>query len=446
MRLVIIKVCKGGAVMLLQFNCENFRSFKNSISLDMRASGSNELSYHLRKAGNERVLPITAIYGANASGKSNILAAFELMCFYVSDSIYFEKEDKRNPFISNERDPFKFTVDSSLPSLFEVFYIDKINTQEKYYNYGFTVDDKGIDREWLRVNTKTKVSRNKPYQDIFYRKRGDAIKFFNSLPDSINEDVQKNLLISLNDHLLLVSLGALLNVTILKRVSEWFKKCHTVDYNSRALLNILQTGLKLDSMRVKYLPDEKSKNEKLRFLQSFDPSILDLQYEKLENYEPESNGYRVFSIHQSIDSNDKIKLPFEEESDGTVKLYNMYDTFQKILIDGGTLIADELDTKLHPLLMRNIVLMFTDPDVNTNNAQLVFTTHNTIYMDMNILRRDEIWFTEKHNNISDLFSLDDIVDAKGNKVRKDSNLAKNYLLGNYGAIPYLSNQQVTSDE
>lgn len=139
-------------------------------------------------------------------------------------------------------------MDSSLPSL-SVFYIDKINTQEKYYNYGFTVDDKGIDREWLRVNTKTKVSRNKPYQDIFIVRR-DAIKFFNSLPDSINEDVQKNLLISLNDHLLLVSLGALLNVTILKRVSEWFKKCHTVDYNSRALLNILQTGLKLDSVEL----------------------------------------------------------------------------------------------------------------------------------------------------------------------------------------------------
>lgn len=87
--------------------------------------------------------------------------------------------------------------------------------------------------------------------------------------------------------------------------------------------------------------------------------------------------------------------------------------------------------------MRNIILNFTDSERNPKNAQLIFTTHNTIYMDMGLLRRDEIWFTEKNDNVSELYSLDDIQDANGNKIRKDANYAKNYLLGKYGAIPYL---------
>jgi hypothetical protein len=100
--------------------------------------------------------------------------------------------------------------------------------------------------------------------------------------------------------------------------------------------------------------------------------------------------------------------------------------------------VDELDNKLHPLLMRNILLSFADPDKNPRNAQLVFTTHNTVYLDMNLLRRDEIWFTEKTDNKSELYSLIDIFDSKGNKFRKDYDYEKNYLLGSFGAIPKLS--------
>ena len=118
-------------------------------------------------------------------------------------------------------------------------------------------------------------------------------------------------------------------------------------------------------------------------------------------------------------------------------MISLYQKLQDSLQNGAIFVADELDIKLHPLLMRNIILNFTDSERNPKNAQLIFTTHNTIYMDMGLLRRDEIWFTEKNDNVSELYSLDDIQDANGNKIRKDANYAKNYLLGKYGAIPYL---------
>ena len=119
-------------------------------------------------------------------------------------------------------------------------------------------------------------------------------------------------------------------------------------------------------------------------------------------------------------------------------MFSLYQYIDDILRHGGVLFADELDIKLHPLLMRIIVLTFVDPDKNPNNAQLIFTTHNPTYLDMGLLRRDEIWFTEKSHNVTELFSLDDFVDQKGNKIRKDANYAKNYLMGSYGAVPILS--------
>ena len=128
-----------------------------------------------------------------------------------------------------------------------------------------------------------------------------------------------------------------------------------------------------------------------------------------------------------------------EESSGTKKMFSLYQTLLDVLEKGAVFFADELDIKLHPLLMRNILLTFTDKEKNPNNAQLIFTTHNTIYMDMDLLRRDEIWFVEKDNGVSNLYSLDDITNEKGEKVRKDSNYEKHYLLGNYGAIPNLKN-------
>jgi AAA15 family ATPase/GTPase len=119
-------------------------------------------------------------------------------------------------------------------------------------------------------------------------------------------------------------------------------------------------------------------------------------------------------------------------------MFALFPFMQEVLNRGSVLFVDELNAKLHPLLVRNIILTFANPEINTKNAQLIFTTHDTWQLSNNILRRDEIWFTEKdENGISSLYSLADFADDGGTKIRKDESYEKNYLLGKYGAIPSL---------
>ena len=131
-------------------------------------------------------------------------------------------------------------------------------------------------------------------------------------------------------------------------------------------------------------------------------------------------------------------IPLEEESAGTLKMFALYPELQDVLQKGGVYFIDELNARLHPLLVRNFILTFLNPEINTQHAQLVFTTHDTWQLSNRLLRRDEIWFTEKDKQgISTLYSLADFVDEDGSRIRKDENYEKNYLLGKYGAIPTL---------
>ena len=154
--------------MLLQFYFSNYRSFEGEGILDMRASGSNELSSHIRNTLNEKVLPVTAIYGANASGKSSVFEAFQFMALCVLESLSFSDDDKKNPY-KLKVDSFKFSKSREKPSEFEINYIDKKGKKELYYNYGFKIDNSGILEEYLVSNTKTGVKRNEDYTYIFKR-------------------------------------------------------------------------------------------------------------------------------------------------------------------------------------------------------------------------------------------------------------------------------------
>ena len=132
------------------------------------------------------------------------------------------------------------------------------------------------------------------------------------------------------------------------------------------------------------------------------------------------------------------ELPFEEESEGTLKMFALYPMLREARKNGGIFCIDELNSKLHPLLVRNILIAFLNPALNPKHAQLIFTTHDAWQMSNNLLRRDEIWFTEKNAaGVSSLYSLADFVDSDGVKIRKDESYEKNYLLGKYGAIPTL---------
>ena len=192
--------------MLLQFYFSNYRSFEGEGILDMRASGSNELSSHIRNTLNEKVLPVTAIYGANASGKSSVFEAFQFMVLCVLESLSFSDDNKKNPY-KLKVDSFKFSESREKPSEFEINYIDKKEKKEKYYNYGFKIDNSGILEEYRASNTKTGVKRNEDYTYIFKRERNQKLYL-----DSSVEKFRENLEISLKDKTLLVSLGAKLNI------------------------------------------------------------------------------------------------------------------------------------------------------------------------------------------------------------------------------------------
>ena len=413
--------------MLLQFYFSNYRSFEGEGILDMRASGSNELSSHIRNTLNEKVLPVTAIYGANASGKSSVFEAFQFMALCVLESLSFSDDNKKNPY-KLKVDSFKFSESREKPSEFEINYIDKKGKKELYYNYGFKIDNSGILEEYLASNTKTGVKRNEDYTYIFKRERNQKLYL-----DSSIEKFRENLEISLKEKTLLVSLGAKLNIDEFIRVRTWFINTEVINFSNSLygafLENILPNNI---------IESEEVRKNLVSFINSFDDSIIDIEVEKISAIdENDKDNYRVFTIHKSDKGTSTARISMNEESSGTKKMFSLYQTLLDVLEKGGVFFADELDIKLHPLLMRNILLTFTDKEKNPNNAQLIFTTHNTIYMDMDLLRRDEIWFVEKDNGVSNLYSLDDITNEKGEKVRKDSNYEKHYLLGNYGAIPNL---------
>ncbi len=415
--------------MLLQFYFSNYRSFEGEGILDMRASGSNELSSHIRNTLNEKVLPVTAIYGANASGKSSVFEAFQFMALCVLESLSFSDDNKKNPY-KLKVDSFKFSESREKPSEFEINYIDKKGKKELYYNYGFKIDNSGILEEYLAFNTKTGVKRNEDYTYIFKRERNQKLYL-----DSSIEKFRENLEISLKEKTLLVSLGAKLNIDEFIRVRTWFINTEVINFSNSLygafLENILPNNI---------IESEEVRKNLVSFINSFDDSIIDIEVEKISAIdENDKDNYRVFTIHKSDKGTSTARISMNEESSGTKKMFSLYQTLLDVLEKGGVFFADELDIKLHPLLMRNILLTFTDKEKNSKNAQLIFTTHNTIYMDMDLLRRDEIWFVEKDNGVSKLYSLDDITNEKGEKVIKDSNYEKHYLLGNYGAIPNLKN-------
>ena len=148
-----------------------------------------------------------------------------------------------------------------------------------------------------------------------------------------------------------------------------------------------------------------------------------------------------------IDSEKTTSIPLQHESAGTLKMFAMYPMLEDVLSTGGVLFIDELNARLHPLLVRAFIITFLDPDINTKHAQLIFTSHDSWQLNGNILRRDEIWFAEKDlDGVSNLYSLADFVDEDGVKIRKDENYEKNYLLGKYGAIPSLRHFDMFKEE
>lgn len=411
--------------MLLQFNFKNFKSFRDDATLDLTATKITEYSNHVVSIANERVLPVAAIFGANASGKSNIQEAFRFMHLYVLKSFLFGGDDtaKRNNRRSMKPTPFLLDRDScSADSTFEVFFIDEENG-DKEYNYGFSVGQEGISEEWLRYSPKSSHGK---FKRIFYR-CGSQL----DMP-GISPKHQENIRIALQKETLVVSLGAKLKNARLRSVWKWFEKNDVADFGkpfeSFVISNQLPEG---------FVDNEAVQADVVRYFSTFDSSIIGFDVEKIDKGEDDDQDrYKIYAIHKMIGKDDVVKIPLKQESAGTLKMFALYPILQAALRDGGVLFVDELNARLHPLLVRMLTVTFTQLDTNPKHAQLIFTTHDAWQLNNSSLRRDEIWFVEKSaDGVSSLYSLADFSDDDGDKIRKDENFEKNYMLGKYGAIP-----------
>lgn len=422
--------------MLLQFNFKNFKSFREETTLDMSATGISEFKNHIVQIGNEKVLPIAAIYGANASGKSNVIEAFRFMSEYVAYSFAFGGDDssENEQFETLKPKPFLFDKNTkNQESKFEVYFVSSEESGSKLYNYGFTVNDEGVQEEWL--NYKAKSSRG-DYKRIFYR-TGDKLSL-----DGIPKPSRENIEVSLEKEALIVSLGAKLKIVKLKQIRDWFLSNEFADFGRPEENYFLSRRLPEG-----FVDKNEVQKKVVDFISSFDTSIIGFKVEVIDGKkENGSTRVKVDAVHKMTESDELTTIPLHMESAGTLKMFALYPMLQEVLENGGVFFVDELNARLHPLLVRTFIIAFLNPDINKKKAQLVFTSHDSWQLNNNILRRDEIWFAEKDDfGVSTLYSLSDFSDDEGDKIRKDENYEKNYLLGKYGAIPRMKHFNIVQE-
>lgn len=409
--------------MLIQFNFKNYNSFRDEAILDLSATKMTEFSDRVVSVGSEKILPVAAIYGANASGKSNVYSAFEYMSKYVINSFKYGDEEK--DFEDIRPKPFLFDASSeSADTCFEVYFTVPGDDKERTYNYGFCIGQTGITEEWLNYKAKTV----RKYSPIFYR--DSETLDLTGIPKASRENIE----VALEKQVLIVSLGAKLRVAKCKLVRDWFLNNEFADFG-----NIVTNFFLSHVLPKGFVTDETVRKNVVNYFSSFDETIRGFEVTQLPPQEDsKEERYLIDALHKKIGSDEMAKIPLSSESAGTLKMFALYPELQEVLQNGGVFCIDELNARLHPLLVRNFVLTFLNPEINVNHAQLIFTTHDTWQLSNQLLRRDEIWFTEKDEaGVSTLYSLADFVDEDGSRIRKDESYEKNYLLGKYGAIPSL---------
>ena len=420
--------------MLIQFSFKNYKSFIDEVSLDLSATKITEFSERVVTAGGEKILPVAAIYGANASGKSNIYNALAYMSEYVADSFKYGGEEKK--FERYKPTPFLFdSTSADADSTFEVYFTIPEDKNERTYNYGFCVDKEGVTEEWF--NSKAKSARK--FSRVFYRNRNEEELDLSGLPKNSRENIK----IALEKQVLVASLGAKLKISKCKIIRDWFLMNEFADFGDPWTNIFLSHRLPGG-----FVDDKRIQKKVIEFFSSFDEQIKDFKVEKVPSEgEVQEDQYTIKALHKKIDSDEMAEIPLGAESAGTLKMFALYPELQEVLEHGSVFFIDELNARLHPLLVRNFLLTFLNPEINVNHAQLVFTTHDTWQLSNQLLRRDEIWFVEKDGRgVSTLYSLADFVDEDGSHIRKDESYEKNYMIGKYGAIPTLKSMNIFKKE
>ena len=419
--------------MLTNFTVKNYRSFKQERTFSMEASSIKEHKESVVIKGKYRLLPLAVFYGANSGGKSNLIQAISTMRNMVRRSVRLNEGDAL-PY-----DPFNLDENSNLqPTLFEIQFIKG----EVLYRYGFEYNKTDIISEWLYG----KEFGGKEYE-LFIRSRDIIEVSAKRFPEGQGKE---NLT---NSNRLFLSLVAQLKGERANSIMGWFGDCNV-------LSGIDSEGYEAFTLRM-FLEHLNGADQAQLFFQTlqlgftrFAVKKVDIPKEAVDSA-PQSIRSQLekdittgsfvepITTHNVYDENGIVigERNFHKnqmESEGTKKVLEISGPIFDTLNEGKTLIVDELDAKLHPLLTRNIVLLFMDPETNRHGAQLIFATHDTNLLDLDIVRRDQIWFAEKDNvESTDIYSLVEFKDKDGKKIRNDRDIKHDYIRGRYGAIPFI---------
>lgn len=411
--------------MLLQFNVTNYMSYKNEVILSLIAGKDKEHEDILINCGKDKVLPTISIYGSNASGKTNIFKALSFAIMFVRNSNYYQIDKLINvaPFLLDDESRFN-------KSRFDfIFSYDDIK-----YEYGFVLDSKNVYEEYLYEYRSQRPAM------IFERENINEYKFSTATKKELSAIVDKN-----TNNKLFLSTATAWNALSTRKAYMWFSD--SIDtYNSESLESGFISTLEKNN-------DSEMKSFMKKMLKNADINISDYDFEvkngRIESFKlPE--GVKIdesvveelkhnlkewkFETHHKVIINDEERdyvLPLLNESNGTINFLYLGPIIKNALQFGKTMIIDEIDSGLHPSLVRYLIELFHDKKSNPKGAQLIFNTHDVTQLDLSVFRRDQIYFVEKNNNtgISDLYSLDEYAP------RKTENIQKGYLQGRYGAIP-----------
>lgn len=419
--------------MLTNFTVKNYRSFKFERTFSMEASSIKEHRSSLINKGKYSLLPLSVFYGANSGGKSNLIKSILTMCNMVKRSIRLNEGDML-PY-----DPFALDKDSDLqPTLFEIQFI----SGEVLFRYGFEYNKTDIISEWLYE----KRFGEREYE-LFMRFQNTIEVSAKRFPEGLGKE---NLT---NSNRLFLSLVAQLNGEKSNSIMGWFNKCNI-------LSGIDSDGYELFTLKMflEHLNGSDQAQEFFKMLQlgftRFSVEKANISSEALDGV-PESirvqleekiaSGSVIESVttHRIYDEDGLVigERNFHKskmESEGTKKVIEISGPIFDTLSEGKILVVDELDAKLHPLLTRNIALLFMDSKKNPYGAQLIFATHDTNLLDLDIIRRDQIWFAEKDKvESTDIYSLVEFRDKEGQKGHNDCDIKCDYIRGRYGSIPFI---------
>ena len=397
--------------MLCQFTVKNYKSIRDEVTFDMQAAAISEHKDRIIKdVDGELYLPVSAIYGPNGGGKSNVLEAINTLVAKILRPIYATADTEGHAFLQKRIivEPFAFLGEyRESPTEFELFF----RTDSAEYRYILHVK-----RDVVIYESLDRVKLETGRRSALFTRDENGVELKGAFARlKVSDDLSKTLAV-------LSYLGiAYKENAVVKDVLNWFE--FGIDF--------LNYGNPMQELRMAVSTSEDVKHLMLDMIQEMDLDIVDFRVEEKEN-----DMIEVFTKHRVDDVETELELA--DESSGTKKLFGLLPFIAASLITGTTLVIDELDAKIHPVLLRHIIMMFNNMEINTHKAQLIFTSHDLSTMNNDVFRRDEIWFVAKGKaQNSKLYSLVEFKDAKGGSVRNDEKYDKRYLEGRYGADPYL---------